>query len=170
MIAMDASVLVHLFRPDPDDESRLKVESLIKSQHVVRSKVIVPAPAFSEILAGAGEIARQQIIDRLARISTIKLGVFGMRAAIECGELLSAKPKSARRNEGATWAKAKFDWQICAIALAEGAHSIYSEDGDIHSIAARLKISAFRLADVPLPPEAMQTRFKLLVPPALENG
>jgi hypothetical protein len=76
---------------------------------------------------------------------------FDSRAAIEAAELI-AKVKSEQRSQPwDTWAKVKFDVQITAIARAESATVIYSDDQDIENHGKRVKIPVVRICDLPLP-------------------
>jgi hypothetical protein len=60
-------------------------------------------------------------------------------------------------NPDAPKAKIKFDRQIVAIAAAEGASAIYSDDSDVINYAKEAGIQGYRLADLDLPPEDPQT-------------
>ena len=60
-----------------------------------------------------------------------------------------------------TWAKAKFDWQIVAIAKVVGATVIYSDDGDIKRIGQRFGIKTIKTDDLPLPASARQGKLNL---------
>ena len=57
--------------------------------------------------------------------------------------------------------KIKFDRQIVAIAKAEGAHTVYSDDKDVHSYASRAGLKAYRTVDLDLPPEDPQRHLEL---------
>jgi predicted nucleic acid-binding protein len=57
--------------------------------------------------------------------------------------------------------KAKFDWQIVAIAKVVNARTIYSEDGDISRIGQRLGLAVIKTDDLPLPDSARQTELEL---------
>jgi len=46
----------------------------------------------------------------------------------------------------------KYDRQIVAIATTRRVEYIYSTDGDLHALAAQLKIKSFNLSDLPLLP------------------
>ena len=67
-------------------------------------------------------------------------------------------------NPDVTKTKIKFDRQIVAIAKAEGAHSVYSDDDDVHSYAQRAGLKVFRTADLDLPPENPQMAMELTPP------
>ena len=58
----------------------------------------------------------------LNQSSQFKIAPFGGKAAMECALMIAAgKTEGDKRNESQTWAKAKFDWQIAAIAKSESA-------------------------------------------------
>ncbi len=66
-----------------------------------------------------------------------------------------------KRANTKTWAKAKFDWQIVAIAKVGNAKIIYSDDGDIARITTRHGLSAIKTDDLPLPDSARQHKLDL---------
>ena len=78
------------------------------------------------------------------------------RTALESGK--------KRGNSSATWAKVKYDRQIVAIAKVCGATTIYSDDGDIKSLAKSAKINVVGIADITLPPEKAQLALELTAP------
>ena len=81
-----------------------------------------------------------------------------MECALMISEALTGGDKKAKAK---TWAKAKFDWQIVAIAKSENATAIYSEDGDIARLGKRGNIAVFSTDDLPLPASARQGRLDL---------
>jgi len=84
---------------------------------------------------------------------------------MECALMIdAAKTGGDKRNEAKTWAKAKFDWQIAAIAKTEGATAIYSEDGDLARIAAKLNLKSVKIDDLPIPDSARQGKLELPLP------
>ena len=66
-----------------------------------------------------------------------------------------------KRANAKSWAKAKFDWQIVAIARVGNAKVIYSDDGDIARIAARHELRVVKTDDLPLPDSARQHKLDL---------
>lgn len=61
-----------------------------------------------------------------------------------------------KRANTKTWAKAKFDRQIVAIARVANAHTIYSEDGDLARIGPRHGLAVVKTDDLPLSDAARQ--------------
>lgn len=156
MVVFDASFLIDLFNPRIKGDRRHKIDHLIATLTKKKHKALVPTPALTELMARAGN-ARDGYYQKINQSGCFKIVPFGSRAAMECALLLDeAKSNGDRKNEGKTWAKAKFDWQIAAIAKAEGATTIYSEDGDLARMANRMHLSCVKIDDLPLPDSARQ--------------
>ncbi len=159
MVVIDATTLLLMLRPEtPINRPKERIEHLVKQLEKTRTKLIVPTPALSEALVGAGAAASQQIVDYLLRYSVFQIEPFDLRAAIELSAMTrTAKNKSSKRaDSAATWAKVKFDRQIVAIAKVCGATTIYSDDGDLRAIAKETEIKVLSVADIDLPPEDPQ--------------
>ena len=81
---------------------------------------------------------------------------------MECALMLNAALTSGdKRANTKTWAKAKFDWQIVAIAKVANAHTIYSDNGDLVRIGARHGLMVIKTDDLPLPVSARQGKLDL---------
>jgi hypothetical protein len=173
MVVVDATMLLLLFRPatrvppDPSGKpltaARQRVEFLIQELEKSGTKVIIPTPVLSEILVSAGASASQQIVQEISGQAVFRIEAFDTRAAIELAAMAREdliRPK-AKRDSAATYAKLKFDRQIVAIAKVNQAATIYSDDGDLRALSARAGIKVVRLAELPLPAEAQQTRLPL---------
>ena len=91
-----------------------------------------------------------------------RVAEFGQKATLETAIVLAkVKNKATRKHEGKSWAKAKFDWQIAAIAKVEGAHTIYTTDDDVVRAAEHLGIKGVRIEAMDLPDEARQRGLEL---------
>ncbi len=78
---------------------------------------------------------------------------FGVRAAVETAERVAAAIKAGDKREGEKtepWEKLKFDRQIIAISLVEGARAIYSTDKHIHGQGERWGLQVIHPADLPV--------------------
>jgi hypothetical protein len=67
--------------------------------------------------------------------------------------------KSGDKREGEKtepWQKLKYDRQIVAISLVEGATEIYTGDRDVYNQALRWGANPVHLADLPVPPEQLK--------------
>ncbi|MGB0107694.1 MAG: PIN domain-containing protein [Terriglobales bacterium] len=164
MIIFDATYLVVYLNPNPlpaTDREGKPVERFkervaeLAAQLNVSSQVIgVPAPAMAEVLVRAGQ-GRAQFVSILSDRWRFQIIPFDSRAAIEASELIAAV--KSNKDKWDMWAKVKFDIQIVAIAKAEGASVIYSDDKDIENLAKRVGIPVKRICDLPLPPPPVET-------------
>ena len=109
----------------------------------------IPTPAMAEVLVRSGT-ARAKYVSVLSDRLKFQIVPFDSRAAIEAADLIAAVKTNKEKWD--TWAKVKFDIQIVAIAKAESARLIYSDDKDIENYAKRFKIRVMRICDLPLPP------------------
>jgi predicted nucleic acid-binding protein len=160
MIIFDASYLVIYLHPNPrpaKDRSnkpvtqfRERVNYLIASLNVPGKIIGVPTPALAEVLVRAGK-TRSELVRILTDTYRFELFSFGVRAAIEASELIEKIKLEQKGQSVDTWAKVKFDIQIAAIAKAEGATVIYSDDEHIEKLGKRLKIPVIRICDLPVP-------------------
>lgn len=162
MIAWDAGVLIAYNNPKCSEDVRLRVEALVGRATSAR-RIILPAPSVTEYLAGVGSPAAIATAAAILQASkTFRIAEFGSRASVEVATVIArVKPKGSRKNEGKTWAKAKFDWQIAAIAKVEGAHTIYTLDDDVVRAATHIGITGVRVDLMDLPDEARQRRLAL---------
>jgi predicted nucleic acid-binding protein len=162
MVVFDATYLSLLLYPTarppldpatskPVQKAKERIEHLVETLSKQGKKIVIPTPALSELLA----VARKPH-EVLAEINSSRWFVihpFDQRAAIECADLVRAAV-SAGRKKGAssTWAKAKFDYQIIAIAMVAGAQIIYSDDRDISQHLREGRIKVTKISELPLPP------------------
>lgn len=176
MIAFDATVLIPLLHPDarvrPDATGKKiakvkeRLDYLVSQLTKSGEKIIVPTPALSEVLVHAGP-AMNDWLNILNKRSTFRIADFDQRAAIEVAiltaeELRSKKGKKVKaltRTE--TVAKVKYDRQIAAIAKAEGATALYTDDDGLAAVATKLGLKVVKIADLPLPPEDAQLKLSL---------
>lgn len=145
---------------DPDgvpvERCKERVDHLVDRLSKSGGHLLVPTPALSELLVGAGA-AGPEWMSRLNNKRAIRIVPFDTLAAVECAALARDR---ASRVSTAPRAKAKFDEQIVAIAKLHGAVEIYSDDSDIRKLAPS-EIAVIGIAELPLPPEAAQGSFNL---------
>lgn len=156
MVVFDASVLIDLFNKHLKGDRRAKLDHLVETLQKKRTTILIPTPALSEFMARAGS-ARDEYFRKLNSSSNFRITPFGAKAAMECALMIDeALTSGDKKGKAKTWAKAKFDWQIVAIAKSENATAIYSEDGDIARIGKRANIAVIESDDLPLPASARQ--------------
>ncbi len=119
-------------------------------------KILIPDPAISEFLvtavfAGASIQHYLKIIQGAQHFVTRP---FGIRAAVEVAERLAGAIKLGDKREGEKtepWQKLKYDRQIVAISIVEGAAAIVSTDRHGHNQGKRWGIDVTSPADLPAP-------------------
>ena len=157
MVVFDAGVLIKLFghRTSPDDKKKL--EHLVRTLEESHERVLIPTPALAEYLARAGAAA-PAVLEELRRRAVFYMVPFDQKAAVECAIALNRDLSAGDKRGGSagTWAKVKFDHQIVAIAKANGAQQIYTEDSGVQRLAERAGIQALGVADIRLPDSEKQ--------------
>lgn len=168
MISVDSTFLSLLLHPEakpPNDPitnlpiERLdeRIQTLTERWSNNRETVIIPTPVLCEFLI----LAKEDGPDYLTRIhdsSNFRVVPFDERAAIELAAIhvSIAASKGKRGDDGGTWAKIKFDRQIVAIAKANQATSIYSDDNSLGNFANSVGLRVVRTWELPLPPPKQQ--------------
>lgn len=176
MVVFDSSVLLLVLDPNakppddpatgkPLDKAAERIEYLIQNLTADKEKIVIPTPVLSEVLVHAGQ-AMQSYLDILNAQSVFRIAPFDQKAAIEAALAMSdAIKRGGHRvdaaNPDTTRTKIKFDRQIVAIAKAEGAHTVYADDADVHSYAKHAGLESYRTSDLELPPEDPQEEMDL---------
>jgi predicted nucleic acid-binding protein len=153
-VVFDSSFLIPLLDPRVKGVGQVdaKLLHLIDTLDKQRDVVIVPTPALSETLIGAGDAA-PQYLEILSKTPRFRIASFGSRAAVEAAARHREALQAGDKKEGAeSWAKVKFDRQIIAIAKVEGAERIYSNDADIYRFGRAEGLEIIALQDLPDPP------------------
>jgi predicted nucleic acid-binding protein len=153
-VVFDTSFLVPLLDPQIKGQAiDERIIYLLQTLDNGRIKIIIPTPALSEVLIGAGNAA-PQYLEILNRSSRFRIVPFGTRTAVEAAAAHREAIRSGDKKEGASdWQKVKFDRQIIAIARVENADRIYSNDRDIERFGRTINIAVWKLDDLPLKEE-----------------
>lgn len=135
-----------------------RVSYLFETLEKLKAKIIIPTPALSEVLIGAGDAA-PKYLEIIARSARFKVVPFGDRAAVEASDAHRRAINVGDKREGTdtTWAKVKYDRQIMAIAKVENADCVYSNDPHLVSMGRRDGIPVTTLAELPNPPAPAST-------------
>lgn len=171
MVVFDTSVLLLLLdpnaKPPTDPATRARVERAAERiEHLIdvlandKEKIIIPTPVLSEVMVYAGG-AMQKYMQYFTDQSVFRIAPFDQKAAIEAAlahrdALERGGLKIDAANPDTTRTKIKFDRQIVAIAKAEGASAVYSDDDDVIGYAKKAGLRAYRTADLDLPPDDPQ--------------
>lgn len=170
MIALDTTALSLLFVPNatsrtvsgkPIRHAKERMEYLVTRVTQERSAIIVPTPSLSELVVKLGAAKVDDFLKILRASRWFRLESFDTAAAIEVGIRTAKAIAAGDKREGlkADHAKIKFDRQIVAIAMVNGAHELVSDDGDVAALGQRWGLPIKSVADLPVPPE--------LIPPPL---
>jgi hypothetical protein len=140
------------------EKGKERLALLISSLEKARTRIIIPAPALSELLVRAGATASQQIVEEIGKASVFRIEAFDALAAIELATMTREALRTRDKKGGVQdpWAKVKFDKQIVAIAKVHQASAIYSDDKGVKTHAEKMGMSVIRIIDLPSPPENPQ--------------
>ena len=152
-VVFDTSFLIPLLDPRVKGVGVVdgKLTHLIETLDKQKDVVIIPTPALSETLIGAGDAA-PAYLDILNKTPRFRIAAFGARAAVEAAERHRQALRNDKKEGTDSWAKLKFDRQIIAIAKVEGAERIYSNDADIQRFGKAEGLQVIRLDELPDPP------------------
>jgi predicted nucleic acid-binding protein len=171
IVAFDTSILILLLdekakapkdpktgAPVEDCRERLTllVDTIAKAKG---SRIIIPTPALAEFFVGVTPQGASVYHSMLSRIRSVTISPFSIRAAFEFAELQRQAIQEQKRlkpEERSRLARPKFDHQIVAIARAEGATKIYSDDDGLSRFATRAGIETIKVHELPLPPRDAQ--------------
>ena len=152
MVAFDSTILSLLLFPDAElrqgergnvvEQAHKRVAGLVRELEAGKEQVLVPAPALSEVLVTEGADV-QDVLTTLRGSAFIRIGDFDERAAIKVGD-----PREGMRITKNTM---KFDRQIVAIALVNGARVLYSDDVDVEKFASSCGLATKRVVDLTVP-------------------
>lgn len=166
MIVFDTSVVAIAFDQnaavplDPSTDkplthSKKRIDALLFSLAQQKVRVILPTPVIAEYIVGGG-LDKSKRLDIITNNKAFIVAPFDLRAAIECALIEDADSHRVLPvNE--TKAKVKFDRQIIAIALAQGADTIYTGDKSLGAKARACGLSVVYTWEIPLPPETAQS-------------
>jgi hypothetical protein len=160
MGVFDASILLFVLQENVKSsipKAKERVQYLIETLSKAGEKIIIPTPALSECLVHAGQ-AGPEYLNIIGKQACFRVASFDQRAAVEAAIRTHEARRRGQRsgNSEATKTKIKFDRMIIAIATVENATAVYSDDGDVISYAREAGMDAYRLSDLPEPPEDPQ--------------
>lgn len=174
-VAFDATFLLYLFAPPgqvsvPLDENGAlikhvpeRVQLLFDDIEKSGTTIIVPTPALSEIYVRAGVESGQEWIRIMKKAKVFRISNFDEIAAAEGAIMVGAAKKcpAIKPQTDGTWAKIKYDKQIVAIAVSQGAKTLYTDDHNQGNFARRYGLQVVGVGDCPLPPSIAQLELEL---------
>jgi len=141
-----------------------RINGLINRMKKDKTKIVIPSPAFGEILVRAGDDT-QSFIDIINKDSVFRVEPFCAMAAVEVA-LIARQDRKGDRSSGVdentlTYAKLKYDRQIVAIAKVHRAKALYTDDGHIIELCQKLNIEAMGVGDLEIPKDERQEKLFL---------
>lgn len=166
MVVFDSSILLCLLdenTPASVPRAKERVELLITRLSDEGEKIIIPTPALSECLVNAGP-AGPAYLALISKEAAFRIASFDERAAVEAAiRTYEARQRGEKKggDPQASKSKIKFDRQIVAVAVVEGATAVYSDDAGLRKYAVEAGLRSYGLADLPEPPEDPQASLQL---------
>ena len=165
MVVFDANFLIYFLDPKVKGGvgNNPRIDHLVATIQKTGERIVVPTPALSELLVGAGD-AGPRYLDIISRTRFFRIAPFDTLAAVEAAAIeRQARVHGAKRGvtPDADWAKIKFDRQIVAIARVVGAKAIYTNDDQLAKHARAVGLDAISLDDLPESPVAPQLEMPL---------
>jgi len=128
MVVFDNSIFCLTLHPNAKPRSTVdrasdRIQHLMEQLRDNKEVIIIPAPVLSEFLVFAGKSAPEYLL-KIRETSSLRIEPFDERAAIELADReIAAREKGNKKGSATTseWQKVKFDRQVVAVALVQGA-------------------------------------------------
>ncbi len=174
-VAFDTTFLLYLFAPAgrvgapldargaPISLVKERVTALVEDLTKSGTRIIVPRPALSEIIVRAGIEAGQHYLGVMRQAKVFRIAPFDEKAAVETAIMAGEATKcpSIRAATDGTYAKIKYDRQIVAIAMSEGAATLYTDDHNQRAFARRHGVNVVGIGECPAPQSTAQMTLSL---------
>jgi predicted nucleic acid-binding protein len=132
-----------------------RVQKLLEDLDSESERIILPTPVLAEFLIWFGSHGGDapEFLNKIGNMRSLLVRPFDQEAAAELAaiEIEDRRKKGKRGGSSSPWAKIRFDRQIVAIARANKARRIYSDDLDLAKFATRLGIEVIPTWELPLP-------------------
>lgn len=168
MIVLDTCTFCLLVHPNanppkdsedkPIEYAKERYELLARQISKAKGKILIPTPVLAETLVIANE-GMTGILNMLSKTSCFQIVPFDQKAAIELAIMTSeAIANDTYKVDGSTRQKVKIDRQIVAIAKANEATRIISDDEGVIKIAQSVSLNYKRTSDLPIPEQDSQLK------------
>ncbi len=160
MVLLDATALLLLLNehtappkhPDTGaliDDAHERIEEAVRQIRERGEQILIAAPVFAELLVRAKE-ATYQYTEMFNSSPHFRPVPFDQKAAIEHAGYTRKAHTSGNKRDGVeeSHCKVKFDRQIVAIAKAEGADTIYTDDKGLAAHAAMQGLKVIRTHEI----------------------
>lgn len=157
IVVIDANVLIAWSTEKEGSLTKARLDRLFEEVSDVGGTLIVPTPSLAEFLVRTDE-ATSDFLAGLERRRAFRVASFDRRAAFECSLLDKAALGQGDKKGGRkdSWQKVKVDRQIVAIARAQNAGLIISDDGGLCGTARAAGLTAMTVGELELPESAKQ--------------
>ena len=157
MVIWDTNVLALYFANRLNRDDKLRMDGLVAELKRKREPVGIPAQVFAEFLEAA-KPEEAALSFNLLKTSAFKVLPYDMRAAIETTEVSrnGHAARKAQKGKNRDRQAVKVDWQIIAVAKANNARFLLSNDAGMLKEAQRSDLLCMSIADLPIPDELRQ--------------
>lgn len=129
IVAIDNNILIHLV------SDRSVYNNLETFLHQNNATLLIPTPVIAEFTAHDFNRRRTQLL--AYEHNKVLTGILDKKAALICGEITSKLDNEILKSERQ---RVKVDLQIIAIALANGADILLSEDKGVQKCVSNLEL------------------------------
>lgn len=163
IVAIDSNVLVCACQKKGDRKER--VWHLLDTLDKKKGKIVLPTPVIAEFLVRADQAALE-ILEILQKKSSIVIASFDLASAHDNALLDAAALGRQDKKDGSEehWQKVKIDRQVVAVAKANGAKLIISDDAGVRANATRAGIRSLKIDELPFPDRARQQKLPIKEP------
>lgn len=138
------------------------MQGLFQILRAKKESVGIPAQVWAEFLDQAGE-RELNATQSIFKTTAFKLLPYDLKAVMETVEVVKAgrSARKASKGEKRPRQSVKVDWQIIAIARANGARLLITNDTDMLAEAKRSGVTCARICDLPIPDHLRQHDLEL---------
>lgn len=162
MVILDTNALVLFFGKRLSSEDSLRMQGLFHALRAKKESIGIPAQVWAEFLDQAGE-RELGATQNIFKTTAFRLLPYDLKAAMETVEVVKAgrSVRKASTGEKRPRQSVKVDWQIIAIAKANGARLLITNDSDMLAEAQRSGVSCSRICALPIPDHLRQHDLEL---------
>lgn len=157
MVIWDTNVLALYFAKRLSGDDALRMDGHVAELKRKREPVGIPAQVLAEFLEGAKpeEVAMSF---NLLKTTAFKVLPYDMRSAVETVEVAKSghTARKAQKGQKRERQAVKVDWQIIAVAKANNARLLVTNDTDMLNEANRCGLACMTIADFTIPDELRQ--------------
>ncbi|GHT96824.1 hypothetical protein FACS1894116_14480 [Betaproteobacteria bacterium] len=141
---IDSNVIISLFSNKTEERDRFRIQGLFQDVAENKEKILLPAPALAELVAHASGEEMALVGSDIFRVAP-----FDAKAAYECAVFLRKWAKTTKQPRQRV--RAKFDFQILAIAKTNDVALFVTDDRQFLRQAMAEGIAAKLVSELPIP-------------------